>query len=316
MQNASGRLVNGKALWPATARNGVDMLGNALFQAYFPVQQNVSEWMGDVRVLRTGNALISRPQIARLSQVLQPGDILLERREWYLSNIGLQGFWSHAALYVGSVEERIKYFDDEEVRAWLGEAGVTNGDFESLLRQRYPEAYTNSLKPYHGRLPRVLEAISDGVVFTTLEYTADADSLVVLRPRLSKPAKARAIQRAFHYSGRPYDFNFDFRTDEALVCTELIYKAYEPSGNTEGLLLPLTEVLGRPVTPANAIARQFDAEYGTAHQQYEFIMFLDGQEHLGIAKDAGIQMFRESWRRPKWHVINQVVQDSIRERRD
>ena len=300
----------------ATARNGVDMLGNALFQAYFPVQQGVSEWMGDVKVLRSGNSLISPQQIDRLSQVLQPGDILLERREWYLSNIGLPGFWSHAALYVGTAEQRIKYFDDEEVRAWVKEAGVKNGDFESLLTQRYPQAYANSLQPDHGRLPRVIEAISEGVVFTTVEHTADADSLVVLRPRVSKPTKARAIQRAFHYSGRPYDFNFDFRTDDSLVCTELIYKAYEPVNGMGGLRLPLTDVLGRPVTPANAIARQFDAEYGSGHQQYEFVLFLDGQEHLGIAKEAGIPVFRESWRRPKWHVVNQVVRSSNRVHRD
>jgi len=78
----------------------------------------------------------------------------------------------------------------------------------------------------------------------------------------------------------------------------------------------LTDVLGRPVTPANAIARQFDAEYGSGHQQYEFVLFLDGQEHLGIAKEAGIPVFRESWRRPKWHVVNQVVRSSNGVHRD
>jgi hypothetical protein len=296
----------------ATARNGVDLLGNALFQAYFPVQKQVSEWMGDVKVLRPGNSLISPQQVDRLSQLLRPGDILLERREWYLSNIGLPGFWSHAALYVGTAEERLNYFSDEDVQAWMSATELATDDFESLLRQRYPQAYKNSLQPDHGHLPRVIEAISEGVVFTTLEHTADADSLVVLRPRVSKAAKARAVQRAFHYSGRPYDFNFDFRTDEALVCTELIYKAYEPTRDIDGLRLPLIEVLGRPVTPANAIARQFDEEYASGQQQYDFIMFLDGQEHLGIAREAGIPVFRESWRRPKWHVVNQVVGNSNR----
>ncbi len=72
--------------------------------------------------------------------------------------------------------------------------------------------------------------MSEGVIFTTLEHSADCDSLAALRPRLPRREKAQAILRAFHYAGRPYDFNFDFGTDAELVCTELIYKAYEPAG--------------------------------------------------------------------------------------
>jgi hypothetical protein len=54
-------------------------------------------------------------------------------------------------------------------------------------------------------------------VFTTLEHAAGADHVAALRPRLPAVEKAAAVLRAFGYAGRPYDFDFDFRTDAALA---------------------------------------------------------------------------------------------------
>lgn len=150
---------------------------------------------------------------------------------------------------------------------------------------------------------RVIEAISEGVSFTTLEHSADCDSLVVLRPKSVKPEKAQALLRAFHYAGRPYDFNFDFATDSELVCTELVCKSYEPAAGFQGLTFPLTEMLGRKVTPANDFVKQFDAQCGTPEQQFDLVIFLDGQERRRNAVEASLAEFRESWKRPKWHVL-------------
>jgi hypothetical protein len=145
--------------------------------------------------------------------------------------------------------------------------------------------------------------MSEGVSFTALEHCADADSVVALRPLLPKTDKATAILRAFHYAGRPYDFNFDFATDSELVCTELVYKSYEPAQGMQGLHLPLTEMLGRQLLPANLIARQFDEQYGTTNAQFELVEFLDGHEREGRAVEADAAQFRQSWRWPKWHAI-------------
>jgi hypothetical protein len=266
--------------------------GDGAQSAWLPVQAGVSTWMGDTKVHRLDQALISEKQIHALHAQLQPGDILLERREWYVSNVGLPGFWSHAALYVGTPEERREFFAD--------------GDLEARLRTNAPAMYPRSVEPQeHGHVVRVIEAISEGVSFTTLEHSAACDSLAVLRPRLPKAEKARAIARAFHYAGRPYDFNFDFATDSELVCTELIFKAYEPAAGMTGLTFPLVEMLGRQLTPANEIAKQFAAQYGTPDQQTELILFLDGHERAGDAVEGSIGTFRESWKRPKWHVLVQ-----------
>jgi hypothetical protein len=257
-------------------------------------------------VWRWKESLISGAQIAAMAPRLEPGDIFLERREWYLSNIGLPGFWSHSALYIGTPAERRRFFDDPAVKAWVRTQGREDGDFEALLRSVRPPTSAGCLalqEDFH--VPRVIEAVSEGVCFTTLEHSAAADSIVALRPRLSKQEKAAAILRAYQYAGRPYDFNFDFSTDSTLVCTELVYKAYEPQGGSKGLSLRLKEMLGRKTLPANDIARQFDAELGTPDQQLDFVLFLDGHERGGVAVEASVDEFRNSHERPKWHILTQ-----------
>jgi hypothetical protein len=277
-----------------TVKNAFDIVQQKGLDVCFPIQAGVSEWMGDTKVWRPHKSLVSANQIAAMQPRLEPGDILLERREWYVSNVGLPGYWPHAALYIGTAEERRAYFGDSSL--------------DDQLRQRYPEAYALSVAPQEDKhLPRVLEAISEGVSFTTLEHSAAADAVVVLRPRLPKEEKAEAIRRAFHYAGRPYDFNFDFRTDAALVCTELVYKAYEPSAGKRGLTFPMEEMLGRPVMPANLVARIFDGQYGTDAQQLDFVLFLDGHEGNGTAKESDLAAFRQSWKRPKWHILKTAV---------
>ncbi|HEV2692337.1 MAG TPA: YiiX/YebB-like N1pC/P60 family cysteine hydrolase [Verrucomicrobiae bacterium] len=289
-----------------TAKNALNILKHAGDTAWFPVQAGVSEWMGHTKVHRKDELLISSEQIVQLHEKLLPGDVLLVRREWFLSNIGLPGFWPHAALYVGTPEERRKLFSTPEMIAWVKAQGEASGDFEQLLQARSATNYAVSLQPHEqDHLTRIIEAMSAGVSFTAIEHCANADSLVALRPLLSKTEKATAILRAFHYAGRPYDFNFDFATDSELVCTELVFKSYEPAIGMHGLHLPLEEMLGRQLLPANLIAKQFDEQYGTPDAQFEFISFLDGHEREGKAVESSVEEFRKSWQRPKWHVLTQ-----------
>jgi len=287
-----------------TGKNALAVIKRSGLTAWFPVQSGVAEWMGDTKVWRRRKNLITRKQIVGLPARLAPGDVFFERREWHLSNVGIPGFWTHLALYIGDAATRRAYFADPEVEAWVREQGQADGDFEALLEARHAEAYAKSKAPYSdGHGPRVIEAIAPGVTFTSLEKSAKADSFGVLRPRLSKRAKAVAVLRAFHYAGRPYDYDFDFRTDTALVCSELVYKCYESGEGCRGLLLPVEEVAGRPVLPPNAVVRDYDATAGADRRQFDFVLFLDGYERGGKALAATEAEFRASWQRPKWHVF-------------
>ncbi len=285
-----GELMTLKNAYTIVKRNSKSLM--------LPTQTKISEWMGDTKLYRSHQSLISQEQIAQMRERLLPGDILLERREWYLSNIGLPGYWSHVALYIGSADERSEFFADEEVKQWLVSEGIADGDLEKLLQLKQPQAYSASKVLWHDKSPAVIEAISDGVVFTSLEYSAAADSVAVLRPRLSKVEKAQAILHAFGLSGRPYDFSFDFQRDSALVCTELVYKAYEGNLNFE-----IPRVMGNFVLPANDFAKQFAQDYDSENQQFDFVLFVDGNEFDKNAVASDLKTFLQSWERPKWHIL-------------
>ncbi|MGA9752769.1 MAG: YiiX/YebB-like N1pC/P60 family cysteine hydrolase [Acidobacteriota bacterium] len=293
-----------------TIRNALALVRKAGFASWLPIQRGVSTWMSRVRLRRPDAWLIQRPQARELLGRVLPGDILLERREWCLTNVGIPGYWTHAALYVGTAEERSFLASDPGVAAWVHGHGIPEGELELLLRRSFPAAYARSLEPSaDGECSRIIEALRPGVIFNSLEASAACDALAVLRPRLPLAARAAAVARAFQYAGLPYDYSFEFLSDSAMVCTELVAKAYAPKPDAEGLRLPLLEVAGRRVTPANELVRLFDDELGRKGQQLDLVAFLDGSEKLGRAVEKDQRAFRSSWRRPKWHILMQDLAD-------
>ena len=306
-QDSKAIWAHGKYKGPVlTVKNGIKILKTAGHKAWFPVQKGVSMWMGATKVYRKHEYLIKDEQIRQFAHLLEPGDILLERREWYLTNVGIPGYWSHAALYVGTPRERIKFFDDPQTLMWAQKQGAPT--LEQLLSQTYPRAYAmGKTTSDDGNPIRVMEAIAEGVVFSSLEFSAGCDSLAVLRPRLQKKDRALAIFRAFQYFGLPYDYNFDYLTENSLVCTELIYKAYEPGRDSSGLHLPLEKIGKHLVTPANAFAKEFSQTYNTNRQQMDLVLFMDGYERQRTAVKSDVAAFLDSWKRPKWHIIRQSI---------
>ncbi|NUN49239.1 MAG: hypothetical protein HUU15_10475 [Candidatus Brocadiae bacterium] len=245
--------------------------------AYTPVyavQSQLSVWIGDTRVVARP-PLISHEQIETLRTRLEPGDILLERRNFFLSNAFLPGFWPHAALYVGTAA-------DLEALGLLEHPDV-KGKLEAFRR---PAA--------DGHRHAVIEAVSEGVVFSSLEHSIHADCVAVLRPRATREQKAEAIAQAFAHQGKPYDFEFDFRTSDRLVCTEVVYRSYQ------GIVsFDLERVMGRDALPAVGIVRKFRRELGTPGQELDLVAFLDGRADEGRAAEGTVEEFCRSADRPR-----------------
>lgn len=230
------------------------------YNPYYAAQSIISTWIGDTRLVGR-EPFISHEQIEQVRSQLQPGDIILERRNWFASNAFLPGFWPHAVLYVGSAEDlqRLGLIRRDEDGRWTSD--------HAAVRQRLDRYLAMSAD---GHAHAVIESVSDGVIFNTLEHSLHADYAAVVRPRLSDGQKAAAIAKAFAHEGKPYDFEFDFFTADKLVCTELVYRAYE------GVLdFGLIRIMGRDTLPAIEIARKFGREAGREDRQLDFVCFLD-----------------------------------------
>jgi uncharacterized protein YycO len=284
--------------------NAYDIARDATFEVWFPVQTNVAEWMGDTKVRRLHQHLITPEQLGAMRQHMQPGDILVARHNWYLSNVGLPGFWPHAELYLGSPQELESWADDPEVKRWVASQPQAAGSLTEHLERAWPAAWANYKEQAEDGHPRrLIEAISEGVVIRSLEQGAGADYVGVLRPNYPKVEAAKAIDKAFSMYGRPYDFNFDFVTDESIVCTELVYKSWQPGEGKQGPPVSLVKVMGRQTLPANDLIRQFDQTYDQDPRPMNFVYFLDGHERSKGAVISNEEAMRASWRRPKWDVL-------------
>jgi len=159
-----------------------------------------------------------------LAAGLEPGDILLEKTPFRLTDLMIPGYWGHAAIWVGS---------EQELRA----LGVWN----------HP-----AVRPHHRDIrqgKRIVEALRPGVVLNPLSHFLNVDDLAVLRPRdADRSVQAARVVRAFRQLGKAYDFNFDVESTDRIVCSELIYQVY-----TE-MSWPTSKQLGRATISPDQVA--------------------------------------------------------------
>jgi hypothetical protein len=254
------------------------------YSPIYAAQSVISTLIGDTR-------MVSRPPFIRLDQIramqsqLRPGDIFLERRNWFMSNAFLPGFWPHAALYIGTTA------DMEKMELIRKTDGGWTSDHPSI-REHLPEL----LAPAEdGEAHTVIESVSEGVILNSLTESMHADYVAVLRPhRLSEAERAQAIVRAFGHVGKPYDFEFDFFSADKLVCTELVYRSYD------GLIrFNLVPVMGRNTLPAMEIAKKFAAERQRDDRDLDFVLFLDAVPDQQAARLANEAEFVQAIDRPK-----------------
>ena len=281
-----------------------EFLRQGVSHVWFPAQKGVAEWMGDTRLQRVGQYLITSELQEELNSILEPGDILLSRKNWYLSNVGLPGFWPHAILYMGEPEKLSVYFDTPEVKNYLKALTGKELTLDQYMTQQWPQKWLRysagtGQSDYH-----VIEAIKHGVVLNPLSK-ACGDYIAAIRPRLNKIAKAQAIIEAFRHLDKPYDFDFDFATDHALVCTELVWRSYRPDTNKKGLTIDLVEMAGRKTLPANEIAKQYANEKQSKQPQFDFVCFIDASEADLTAHFSDEETFLKTVNRSKWSFLQE-----------
>lgn len=173
---------------------------------------------------RKGRLYRQREVEQELLATLQPGDILLEKTPFRLTDLMIPGYWGHAAIWTGG---------ESELRAM----GIW----------RHP-----AVLPYQSAIRadgRIVEALRSGVKLSTLHQFLNVDDLVVLRPRTPEPdVQTARVVRAFRQLGKAYDFNFDVESTDRIVCSELVYQVY-----TE-MPWPTSKLLGRATISPDQVA--------------------------------------------------------------
>ena len=201
-------------------RNDLDQLGKAVVGQ---TSQGFGNAVGVV-AFRRGRLHGDAALVAALARRLRPGDVLLEKTPFRLTDRFIPGHWGHVALWVGTADE---------VRAMAGEPSS-----EAAAR----------LVAGAG----VCEALRDGVQLNTLDHFLNIDDLCILRPR--DPARVPgAVRRALQQLGKEYDFNFDVQTVDRIVCSELVYRTYVDES------WPTDRALGRwTISPDQVAYRALD----------------------------------------------------------
>lgn len=175
-----------------------------------------------------------------LRGALTPGDVCLVRKEYAITNYFLPGHWPHVALYLGS----------PETVAAMG-SPLPPARLERWLRADSPDP------------ERVLESMKDGVLFRPLASPFASDSIVIMRPKLPVEQIAAALRNAYLHEGKPYDFDFDFRRSDRLVCTEVVYRSYEGIGP---IRFDLIRRAGRPTLSGHDLIQM-----GLAGHHFELV---------------------------------------------
>jgi hypothetical protein len=228
----------------AVRRIGRDLLGRAIYG----VQDAAGRGLAEIRV-KPGHLPSLPKQIrAELMKLLRPGDVLVVRKEFAATNYFLPGYWPHVALYIGTPADLADHAiaNDPRVQPRL-EALRRATAITAVLTPDPVNAWSDG-----DDHPCVLEAMKDGVRIRSVNSAFNSDSVVVIRPTLEQRHISTALAQAFMHEGKPYDFDFDFCGSHRLVCTEVIYRAYE---GVDGIQFELQNHAGRFALSAGDLLR-------------------------------------------------------------
>jgi uncharacterized protein YycO len=191
----------------------------------------VSEMFGNTVGLyedRKGKLHDDKRVAREIRSILQPGDILLEKTPFRLTDRFIPGHFGHVAIWIG---------DKEALQGY----GLWN--HHAVLKHQE--------RILAGAGHNIVEALRPGVQLSTLEEFMNVDDVAVLRPiALDRKGMKEALLLALRQVGKEYDFNFDVNTTEKIVCSELAYVSYPT------IDWPTEQTIGRHTISPDQVAKQ------------------------------------------------------------
>jgi Permuted papain-like amidase enzyme, YaeF/YiiX, C92 family len=125
--------------------------------------------------------------------------------------------------------------------------------------------------------------MKDGVRIRSINSALNSDSVVIVRPLLERTDIEYALAQALMHEGKPYDFDFDFCASHRLVCTEVVYRAYD---GIAGVKFDLRRHAGRFALAAGDLLRM-----ALARRHFGVIaVYLPGQSAAIETGDAACEI--------------------------
>jgi hypothetical protein len=249
-----------------------------IIKRYFrkPLQKAICDIFGDVDFSFKRQKSITGGLIGKIHQQLKPGDILIKRNDYQLSNVAIPGFWTHAALYVGSLKEMDALF--------AGLPALNGRKASEYVKLNHYEVY----KRLQHRHQLIVESVGDGVSVNSLGHIARVDYFAAIRPRVDLQTTFDALLEAFSFYGLPYDYLFDMKSDDAMICSELVFKAY--GSNDKDLHFKMSRRDGQLFLSPSDIAKQCIAEAANESPSLRLVVFCGIPEE---GKKAAVLPFDE-----------------------
>lgn len=142
------------------------------------------------------------------AEVLQPGDILIEKTAGAITDKLIPGHFGHVAIYLGNPSQ-------------LTELRLSDGQLlvENNLYKRYQS------KIVAGK--NVLDVVRPGVHLEDISAWRVTDLAIVRPVNYPKRLIADSILQSLTYVKTKYDFAFDVNTRSIVMCSELPYQSFK-----------------------------------------------------------------------------------------
>jgi len=172
--------------------------GDDVFSSFFnTVSENIGNTAGLVET-REGKLYKNDLVTANVGATLTPGDILVERTPFRLTDKLIPGYWGHIAVYIGTEN------DLKDMGIWT--------DINVTYQQNILD----------GKL--IVEALRDGVQLNSVAHFLNVDDLAIMHDaNETDQERIERIKLVIKQLGKAYDFEYDIEDNSKIVCSELVY---------------------------------------------------------------------------------------------
>lgn len=157
---------------------------------------------------------------------IKPGSLFFSDQGSTVSNLFIKDTWKHCGIYIGSRRQIVDYWGEHHDFVKALQAYYSTGD-EYLI---FDSSYDQGVAIHSIGEMADLADISTLRRFLVYEFTLDNDDW------------SQALQSAIQHIGKDYDYCFVLDDDEALYCSEFLYKVLPFE---KDYFIPSAKIVGR-----------------------------------------------------------------------